>query len=45
MRRHKMSTYDLAMDAIQEGRIHSKLSDMIEFFEQLNIEEQNDYTC
>lgn len=45
MRRHKMSTYVFAIDAIQEGRILSKLSDMIEFFEQLNIEEQNDYTC
>ena len=40
-----MSSYDLAVEAIQEGHIHANLSGMVDYFEQLNIDEQNEFTC
>ena len=36
-----MGSYDLAVEAIQEGHIHASLSDMVDYFE----DEQNEFTC
>ena len=41
-----MNSYDLAMDVIQEGRIHAKLNDVVNYFEGLNndLDDFNDLT-
>lgn len=40
-----MNSYDLAIEAIQEGRIHTKLKTMIDYIEQLNQKDYDDCTC
>lgn len=35
-----MSSYDLALDMIQEGRVHAKIRDIVEFLDKNKEEEQ-----
>jgi hypothetical protein len=38
-----MDAYELAVDAIMNGRIHAKLSKMVDYYEELlNVDEGNE---
>lgn len=40
-----MNSYDLALEVIQDGRVRATLSNLVEYFDQINQEDYDDCAC